>query len=95
MTTPRDYLLAGARPLIQADLAECFNVAICPHFLIGLHASLVCATLDAPWLHYIPQQELITTGGMRIEKGRAIPSGKPGHGIAWAKRRPSSSGRRR
>ena len=54
----KDYLAAGACSIVQADaarvggitpwlkiahLAEAFNVAICPHFLMELHVSLVCA----------------------------------------------------
>jgi L-alanine-DL-glutamate epimerase-like enolase superfamily enzyme len=94
----KDYLTQGACSIVQADvariggitpwlkvahMAEAFNIPICPHFLMELHASLVCAVPNAPWLEYIPQLDLITTEGMRIENGRAIPSDAPGLGIAW------------
>lgn len=94
----KDYLAAGACSVVQADvariggitpwlkvahMAEAFNVPICPHFLMELHVSLVCAVSNAPWLEYIPQLDLITSEPMRLEAGRAFPSDAPGLGIAW------------
>ncbi len=94
----KDYLAAGGCSIVQADvarvggvtpwlkiaaLAEAFNVAICPHFLMELHVSLVCATQNAPWLEYIPQLDLIAPSGMTIKDGMAIPSSDPGLGIGW------------
>lgn len=94
----KDYLMAGAASIVQADvariggitpwlkvahMAEAHNIPICPHFLMELHVSLVCAVPNAPWLEYIPQLDLITGQSMRIEKGRAIPSDAPGLGIDW------------
>lgn len=94
----KDYLAAGGCSVVQADvarvggitpwvkiaaLAEAFNVAICPHFLMELHVSLVCATQNATWLEYIPQLDLIAPDGMRLENGMAIPSNEPGIGIGW------------
>lgn len=94
----KDYLQSGACAIVQADvariggitpwlkvahLAEAHNVPICPHFLMELHASLVCAVPNAPWLEYIPQLDLIAPEGPRIENGRAWPSDDPGLGIGW------------
>ena len=94
----KDYLVAGACSIVQADvariggitpwlkvahMAEAHNIPICPHFLMELHVSLVCAVPNAPWLEYIPQLELITGETMRIENGRATPSDTPGLGIDW------------
>lgn len=94
----KDYLTSGACSIVQADvarvggitpwlkiahLAEAHNVAICPHFLMELHVSLVCAVQNAPWLEYIPQLDLITTQGVAIENGRARPSSDAGLGINW------------
>lgn len=94
----KDYLSSGACSIVQADvarvggitpwlkiahLAEAYNVAICPHFLMELHVSLVCAVHNAPWLEYIPQLDLITTQGVTIENGRAKPSPDAGLGISW------------
>jgi L-alanine-DL-glutamate epimerase-like enolase superfamily enzyme len=94
----KDYLASDACAIVQADvariggitpwlkvahLAEAHNVPICPHFLMELHVSLVCAVPNAPWLEYIPQLDLIAPEGLRIENGRARPSDAPGLGIAW------------
>lgn len=94
----KDYLVSGGASIVQVDvariggitpwmkvahMAEAFNVPVCPHFLMELHASLVCAIPNAPWLEYIPQLDTITTSGLRIEEGRAWPDEKPGLGIDW------------
>jgi len=94
----KDYLVSGGASIVQVDvariggitpwmkvahMAEAFNVPVCPHFLMELHASLVCAIPNAPWLEYIPQLDTITSSGLRIEAGRAYPSDVPGLGIDW------------
>ena len=94
----RDYLQRGACSIVQVDvgriggitpwlkvahMAECFNVAVCPHFLMELHVSLCAGVPNARWVEYIPQLDAITTEGMRIVDGQAVPSEGPGLGIAW------------
>ncbi|WP_152047797.1 mandelate racemase/muconate lactonizing enzyme family protein [Aureimonas psammosilenae] len=94
----REYLQRGACSVVQVDvgriggitpwlkvahLAECFNVAVCPHFLMELHVALCAAVPNARFVEYIPQLDEITTEGLRIEAGCAIPSEAPGLGIAW------------
>ncbi len=94
----REYLQRGACSIVQVDvariggitpwlktahLAESFNVAVCPHFLMELHVGLTAAVPNGRWVEYIPQLDRITTTGMTIENGRAIPSDEPGLGIAW------------
>ncbi len=94
----REYLSQGACSIVQVDvariggitpwlkvahLAECFNVPVCPHFLMELHVSLCAAVPNARWVEYIPQLDTLTTAPMRIEDGYAIPSDEPGLGIAW------------
>jgi L-alanine-DL-glutamate epimerase-like enolase superfamily enzyme len=94
----REYLQHGACSIVQVDvgriggitpwlkvahMAEAFNVAVCPHFLMELHVALCCAVPNARWVEYIPQLDAITTQAMRIENGRAFPSQSPGLGIAW------------
>ena len=94
----KDYLSAGAASVVQADvarvggitpwlkiahLAEAHSIAICPHFLMELHVSLVCAVQNAAWLEYIPQLDTLAPDGMRIENGRAHPCDEPGIGIGW------------
>jgi len=94
----REYLAAGACSIVQVDvgriggitpwlkvahLAETFNIPVCPHFLMELHVALCCAVPNARWVEYIPQLDEITTEGMRIDNGRAVPSPNPGLGIEW------------
>lgn len=94
----KDYLTQGAASIVQADvariggitpwlkvahLAEAFNVPICPHFLMELHVSLVCAVPNAPMLEFIPQLDDVTNQPMAIEQGRALPPMAPGIGIDW------------
>ncbi|MDJ1006595.1 MAG: mandelate racemase/muconate lactonizing enzyme family protein [Paracoccaceae bacterium] len=94
----KDYLQQGAASIIQSDvariggitpwlksahLAEGFGVPICPHFLMELHVSLVCAVPNAPMLEYIPQLDAITTSRLDIRDGMAHPPSKPGIGIDW------------
>ncbi|HLH49252.1 MAG TPA: mandelate racemase/muconate lactonizing enzyme family protein [Roseiarcus sp.] len=94
----REYLQRGACSIIQADvariggitpwlkaahLAEAFNVAICPHFLMEIHVALCCAVPNARWVEYIPQLDSLTSRGMEIRGGRAAPSAAPGLGVAW------------
>ncbi len=92
-----DYVAAGACGIVQADvarvggitpwlkvahMAEAHNMAICPHFLMELHVSLVCAVPNAPWLEYIPQLDDIAAP-MVISGGRAVAPVSPGLGIEW------------
>lgn len=94
----REYLHAGACSVVQVDaariggitpwlkvahLAECYNVPVCPHFLMELHVALCCAVPNGRWVEHIPQLDRITAAPMRMEGGRAYPSHQPGLGIAW------------
>lgn len=94
----KDYLMARAASIVQVDvariggitpwmkvahMAEAHNIPVCPHFLMELHVSLVCAIPNAPWLEYIPQLDSLTATPMRMENGRAFPSAAPGLGIDW------------
>ncbi|WP_033068239.1 mandelate racemase/muconate lactonizing enzyme family protein [Thalassospira australica] len=92
-----DYIAADACSVVQADvarvggitpwlkvahMAEAHNIAICPHFLMELHVSLVCAVPNAPWLEYIPQLEDLAAP-MARDGGNAIAPTEPGLGIDW------------
>jgi len=92
-----DYIAAGACGIVQADvarvggitpwlkvahLAETHNLMICPHFLMELHVSLVCAVPNAPWLEYIPQLDDIAAPMVR-NGGLAFAPTAPGLGIDW------------
>jgi L-alanine-DL-glutamate epimerase-like enolase superfamily enzyme len=94
----KDYLEQGACSVVQADvarvggitpwlkiahLAEAFNVAVCPHFLMELHVSLVCAVSNAPTLEYIPQLDDVTVSRLDIRDGSAFPPQAPGIGLDW------------
>jgi L-alanine-DL-glutamate epimerase-like enolase superfamily enzyme len=92
-----DYIAAGACGIVQADvarvggitpwlkvahMAEAHNLSICPHFLMEIHVSLVCAVPNAPWLEYIPQLDDIAAP-MAREGGFALAPTAPGIGIDW------------
>jgi L-alanine-DL-glutamate epimerase-like enolase superfamily enzyme len=94
----KDYLHFGAASIVQVDvariggitpwlkvahLAEAYNVAVCPHFLMEIHLSLVCAVPNASWLEYIPQLDMVTGEKMRVENGMAVAPDQPGLGIDW------------
>lgn len=94
----KDYLQMGACSIIQADvarvggitpwlkiahLAEAFNVSICPHFLMEIHASLCCGVQNAPWLEYIPQLDEIAPESLEIRDGKVIAPDVPGLGLNW------------
>lgn len=94
----RDYVAAGACSVIQVDvariggitpwlktahLAEANNLAVSPHFLMELHASLAAAVPNGRWVEHIPQLDGITTSRLAIREGRAVPSSRPGLGIEW------------
>ena len=76
--------IGGVTPWLKvAHLAEAFNVAVCPHFLMELHVSLTAAVPNAAWVEYIPQLDDLTSSRLAIENGFAIAPMQPGLGIAW------------
>ncbi|MDB5540679.1 MAG: mandelate racemase [Devosia sp.] len=76
--------IGGITPWLKvAHMAEAFNIAVCPHFLMELHVGLCAAIPNGRWVEYIPQLDELTTEGMTFRDGKAIPSNKPGLGIAW------------
>ena len=76
--------IGGITPWLKvAHLAEAFNIAVCPHFLMELHVALCAAVPNARWVEYIPQLDELTGEKMVIRDGHAIPSSKPGLGIDW------------
>jgi L-alanine-DL-glutamate epimerase-like enolase superfamily enzyme len=94
----REYLERGACSIVQVDcariggvtpwlkvahLAETFNIAVCPHFLMELHVSLTAAVPNGAWVEYIPQLDAITTSRMAMKDGYALPPSAPGLGIDW------------
>ncbi|MCU1578143.1 MAG: mandelate racemase [Rhodoglobus sp.] len=94
----REYLERGAASIVQVDvarvggitpwlkvahLAEAFNVAVCPHFLMELHVSLAAAVPNGRYVEHIPQLRAITRSEMVIRDGRAFAPETPGLGIDW------------
>ncbi|WP_104089144.1 mandelate racemase/muconate lactonizing enzyme family protein [Arthrobacter sp. GMC3] len=94
----REYLQRGAAGIVQVDvariggitpwlkvahLAEAFNVAVCPHFLMELHVSLLAAIPNGRYVEHIPQLRAITRSEMTIADGRALAPNTPGLGIDW------------
>ncbi|MFV0605055.1 MAG: mandelate racemase/muconate lactonizing enzyme family protein [Niabella sp.] len=94
----KEYLVCGAASIVQVDvarvggitpwlkvahMAEAFNVTVCPHFLMELHLSLVCAIPNSQWLEYIPQLQNITKTKIKFEGGIAYPPRSVGLGIDW------------
>ena len=76
--------IGGITPWLKvAHLAETFNVAVCPHFLMELHVSLTAAVPNGAWVEYIPQLDEITTSRMAMAEGYALPPETPGLGIDW------------
>jgi L-alanine-DL-glutamate epimerase-like enolase superfamily enzyme len=74
----------GITPWLKVShLAECFKVAVCPYFLMEIHVALRGVVPNARWVEYIPQLESLTTEGMTIKEGYAVPSREAGLGIAW------------
>jgi len=76
--------IGGITPWLKvAHIAEGFNAAVCPHFLMELHVGLCCAVPNARWVEHIPQLDTITLEGMTIKDGFAHPATSPGLGIDW------------
>jgi L-alanine-DL-glutamate epimerase-like enolase superfamily enzyme len=94
----REYMQKGACSIVQVDVAriggitpwlkvahaaETFDIPVCPHFLMELHVSLVCAVPNGKYVEYIPQLDDLTVNGMTIRDGQAIAPSEPGIGITW------------
>jgi L-alanine-DL-glutamate epimerase-like enolase superfamily enzyme len=76
--------IGGVTPWLKvAHLAESYNVAIAPHFLMEIHVSLVCAVPNGTRLEYIPQLGSIMANQVAIVDGYAYPPTAPGIGIEW------------
>ena len=108
----REYLERGACSIVQVDcariggitpwlkvahLAEAFNVAVCPHFLMELHVSLTAAVPNGAWVEYIPQLDAITTSRIAIEDGyaRAAVGARPRHRVGLRRDRCAAPSRAR
>ena len=94
----REYMQKGACSIVQVDVAriggitpwlkvahaaEAFDIPVCPHFLMELHVSLVCAVQNGKYVEYIPQLDDLTDKRMEIVDGKALAPSEPGIGISW------------
>jgi len=76
--------IGGITPWLKvAHLAEAHNITVCPHFLMELHVSLICAVPNSWMLEYIPQLDAITTSRLDLRQGQAHPPMGAGLGIDW------------
>ena len=66
--------IGGITPWLKvAHVAEAFNIAVCPHFLMELHVSLCCAVPNGRYVEYIPQLD-DHSFPHAIRDGMAVPS---------------------
>lgn len=76
--------IGGITPRLKvAHLAEAFNVAVCPHFLMEIHVSLTAAIPNGHYVEHIPQLRAITHGEVEIRNGFAVAPSEAGIGIDW------------
>jgi L-alanine-DL-glutamate epimerase-like enolase superfamily enzyme len=76
--------IGGITPWLKvAHMAEGFNLAVCPHFLMELHVSLCAAVPSAAWVEYIPQLDAVASSRMAVVDGHAVAPDTPGLGIEW------------
>jgi L-alanine-DL-glutamate epimerase-like enolase superfamily enzyme len=93
-----EYMRSGACSIVQVDVAriggitpwlkvahaaEACDIPVCPHFLMELHVSLVCAVPNGKYIEYIPQLDDITESRMTIADGMGVAPMEPGNGITW------------
>ena len=94
----REYMARGACNIVQVDVgriggitpwlkvahaAEAFDIPVCPHFLMELHVSLVCAVQNGKYVEYIPQLDDLTGRHIKIADGYGYAPTEPGIGIDW------------
>jgi mandelate racemase len=69
--------------LRAAELASARNVPMSSHLFPEVSAHLLAATPTRHWLEYVDWASVLLQEPLRIESGRAVPSTKPGSGLAW------------
>ena len=88
--------IGGITPWLKtAHLAEAFNIAVCPHFLMELHVALTAAVPNGRWIEYIPQLDSLTTDG-DAHRGRprgAVRRARPRHRLGLGRRSTASGSR--
>jgi mandelate racemase len=66
-----------------AGLAAAAGIEISTHLMPEISAQLLCATPSAHWLEYVDWADAFLEEPLRIADGMAMPSDRPGSGIAW------------
>jgi len=66
-----------------AALASARGIGMSSHLFPEVSAHLLAVTPTAHWLEYVDWAAPILAEPMRIEKGMALPSARPGNGLAW------------
>lgn len=69
--------------LRAAQLASTHNLPMSSHLFPELSAHLLAATPTRHWLEYVDWASVLLQEPLRIADGLAIPSAKPGNGLAW------------
>ena len=77
--------VGGITPWLKvAHMAEAFNMAVAPHYLMELHVSLACGVPNARLVEHIPQLDDLLSAPIVIDKdGYVTPPSTPGTGIEW------------
>jgi mandelate racemase len=66
-----------------AGLAAAYSREVSSHLFPEVSAHLLAATPGRHWLEYVDWADPILRQPLRIENGLAIPSDRPGNGLAW------------
>jgi mandelate racemase len=69
--------------LRAAELASARHVPMSSHLFPEVSAHLLAATPTRHWLEYVDWASVLLQEPLRIENGHAVPSTKPGNGLAW------------
>ncbi len=66
-----------------ANMAESFQVAVAPHFLMELHIHLTAAVPNGMFVEYIPQLSQVLKSELELLDGTFLPPNEPGHGVCF------------
>lgn len=69
--------------LRAAELARARSLPMSSHLFPEVSAHLLAATPTRHWLEYVDWAGVLLQEPLRIENGCAIPSTRPGNGLAW------------
>ena len=69
--------------LRAAELARARGLPMSSHLFPEVSAHLLAATPTRHWLEYVDWANVLLQEPLRIDEGLAIPSSRPGNGLAW------------